>query len=287
MPMPMLSMNALTTYRWSFEEDLLRRCEAGYHGVGLWLRKVRDFGEERAVELVRETGLHVTNVSWIGGFTGSDAATSRENLAAAYDAIDLSAEFAADSLTVYSGGRNGHTNRHADRLLRSALDQLIPHAERMGVPLALEPMHPACAADWTLLSGLRQTLRLVREYDSSALKIALDSYHFPLSEHDRPVLRELAPHLAVVHLGDFVEPQGPDLARTPLGEGGAPLSGFIGGLREAGYDGYFDIKLLGPEIEASDYHQLLKSSAAAVTAAADIALSHPTTHPPDACNATW
>lgn len=285
--MPRLSMNAITTYRWSFEEDLLNACEAGYDGVGVWLRKVFDFGEERAVELIAESGLAVTNASWIGGFTGADAATTRENLAHSRDAIDLSAELGAGSLTVYTGGRNNHTSRHADRLLRGALDQLIPHAERMGVPLALEPMHPACAADWTVLTGLQQTLRLVRDYDTPSLCIALDSYHFPLSEADTPLLRELAPHLAVVHLGDFVEPQDHDLARVPLGEGDAPLGGLVRGLLEAGYAGDFDVKLLGPEIESSDYHRLLEQSYAAVTEMTEPALSEPNPRPSDACNATW
>lgn len=288
-----LSMSELTTYRWSFEEDLLSYKDAGFDGVGLWLRKILDYGEDRAVELVTESGLEVANVSWVGGFTGDDAASSQENLVTAQKAIDLCSELGAESLTVYTGGRNGHTSRHANRLLCGALDRLIPHAERMGVALAMEPMHSTCAADWTVLTSLERTLRLVQDYDTSALRIALDSYHFPIGEADAALMRELVPHLAVVHLGDFVEPRGVDHARVPLGEGDAPLGGFVRGLVEAGYEGFFDVKLLGPDIETVDYHELLKNSHTALTGLAEFPLSadfttnDSTPSRPDECNATW
>lgn len=283
--MARLSMSELTTYRWSFEEDLLSCRDAGYHGVGLWLRKVLDYGEDRAVELVSECGLDVSNLSWVGGFTGDDAVTAQENLVTAQRAIDLAAELNAASLTLYTGGRNGHTGRHLDRILGGALDRLIPHAERMGVTLALEPMHPGCAAEWTVLTCLEKALRLVQDYETPALQIALDSYHFPFA--DGGLLRELAPHLAVVHLGDFVEPRGVDQARTPLGEGDAPLGGFVRRLLDAGYEGFFDVKLMGPAIETADYDELLRGSREAFATLTDLNPSMTSPNRPDACNATW
>ncbi len=263
--MPRYSMNEQTTYRWSFDEDLLHISKAGYDSVGVWLRKLFDFGPERAIELLQESGLGVSSVSWVGGFTGADAATPAENVAMAREAIVLSAELQAESLILYTGGRNGHTNRHSDRLVSSALDKLLPIAEEHGVPIALEPMHPQCAGEWTCLTSLESALRLVEKHRSDSLKISLDTYHFPLEGWDADRLGELIPHLAVVHVGDYVEPRGIDLARVPLGEGTAPLATTLGTLAGAGYDGSFDIKLLGPEIEASDYHELLAQSLKAVT----------------------
>ena len=122
-------MNEMTTYRWSFDEDLLNYQRAGFNSIGVWLRKLRDFGEQKAIELIDESGLGVSSVSWEGGFTGADAATADENIESARDTLDLCAEIGADCLIVYTGGRNGHTRRHADRLFRTALDQLLPHAE--------------------------------------------------------------------------------------------------------------------------------------------------------------
>lgn len=285
--MARLSMNQLTTYRWSFEEDLLHCRDAGYDGIAVWVRKLRDFGVERAVELVGECGLAVSNVSWEGGFTGADASTADQNLDAALDTLELCGELGARCLTVYSGGRNGHTARHADRLLRTAIDRLLPVAEAVGVPLAIEPMHPACADEWTILTSLPETLRLAQEYETPGLRLALDTYHFPLGQENWPILRELVPYLAVVHLGDSDQPHGVDHARAPLGEGSTPLAGIVQTLIAAGYSGFFDVKLLGPSFDDADYDRLLRQSRRAFEAlGADNLDATPAPTRFDACKAT-
>lgn len=285
--MARLSMNQLTTYRWSFDEDLHHARQAGYDGLGVWVRKLRDFGEERAVDLVAESGLRVSCVSWEGGFTGADALTAEENLASARDTLALCAELGAECLVIYTGGRNGHTRRHADRLIRSALDRLLPFAEEQGVPLAVEPMHPACAEGWTTLTTLEEALRFAEGFESPALRLALDTYHFPAGEEDWPLLRELAAYLSVVHLGDADTPHGVDQARSPLGEGAAPLGGIVNTLLEAGYEGFFDVKLLGPAFAPTDYHQLLRQSRRVFETLGGDALRPSTPLSVDACKAIW
>lgn len=282
--MACLSMNELTTYRWSFEEDLLHYQRAGYDGIGVWLQSLQEFGEERAVELIEESGLTVTNVSWAGGFTGGDAVTATENIDEACRTLDLCRELNAKSLTVYTGGRNGHTRRHADRLFRSALDAILPHAEDTGVPLAIEPMHPNCAEEWTIFTSLSGLLDVLQEYESPVLRASLDTYHFPTLSDDFDLLSEISPYLATVHVGDYSEARSIDQSRCPLGEGQAPLVEVFRTLIQSGYDGCFDVKLLGPQITPGDYDELLKQSITALRALEEQArLSAPA----ETCSTTW
>ena len=67
-----LAMNEMTTYRWSFEEDIHYYAKAGFDAVGVWRQKLSDYGEEKGIELIAESGLHVSSLHWAGGFTGSD-----------------------------------------------------------------------------------------------------------------------------------------------------------------------------------------------------------------------
>ena len=46
--------------------------------------------------------------------------------------------------------------------------------------------------------------------------------------------------------------------RCRLGEGTIPLKQIVAALKAAGYDGYYDVELLGEEIEAADNHDLLE-----------------------------
>ena len=81
-----LSVNEMTTYRWSFEEDVTRYRDAGIEAIGVWRQKLADFGEERGLELLAHSGLKVSNLLWAGGFTGSDGHSYQEGLADAREA---------------------------------------------------------------------------------------------------------------------------------------------------------------------------------------------------------
>jgi sugar phosphate isomerase/epimerase len=63
-----------------------------------------------------------------------------------------------------------------------------------------------------------------------------------------------------VHLGDCKQQPDGEHNRSRLGEGAIPLREIISALSAAGYDGYYDVELLGEEVEAVDYRELLEHS---------------------------
>ena len=138
--MDRLSISEMTTFRWTFEEDVQNYANAGIRAIGVWRQKLSDFGEEKGVELLRESGLKVSGLSWAGGFTGSDGRSHKESVEDAKDAIQLAASLAADCLVLYTGARGGHTHNHARRLIKSAFGELMPLADQANVTLAGVPM---------------------------------------------------------------------------------------------------------------------------------------------------
>jgi sugar phosphate isomerase/epimerase len=258
--MSILSMNEVTTFRWSLEEDVRRYVAAGYEGIGVWRRKLADHGEEHGVDLIAESGLRVTNLVWAGGFTGSDGRPLDDSVDDARHALRLAGALGAGALVVYPGGRNSHILSHAERLLRSALKPLLDDAADAEVVLAIEPMHPACAADWTFLTDIESTIALIEQFDSPFLKLVLDTYHFG---HDRALLAnlpEIVPYVGLVHLSDRATPHSEDQDRRPMGQGSLPLAQLVSGLLEAGYTGDFDVKLMGSRIEHGCYDAVLAQS---------------------------
>lgn len=273
--MAFFSMNETTTLRWSFEEDVLAYSAAGIKAIGVWRQKLSDFGEAKGTELLQETGMSVSNLLWAGGFTGNDGRTYRDSVEDAKEAIATAAAIRADCLVVYSGGRGGHTTNHARRLIRGALDELLQPAADSGVVLAIEPMHPGCATEWTFLTSVEETLAMLEEVGSPQVKMVLDTYHFGFntggsdtdgsdtdgSEADIiKLIPRIVPHLAVVHLADGNGPPHGDQNRCRLGDGIVPLRPIINALTAAGYNGYYDVELHGEELEHIDYQALLKHS---------------------------
>ena len=258
--MARLSINELTTYRWSFEEDVLRSAAAGYEAIGVWRPKLADYGEDKGRELLLEAELSVSNLLWAGGFTGSDDRSFVDAVDDAVDAIKLAAEIGAGCLIVYSGSAASHTTRHARRLFSSALDELLPIAADHKVDLALEIMHPACAQPWTMVSDVADALDLLDEMNHPRLKLAVDTYHVGRDEAFRMKLESIVDDIAVVHLADGRGAPTEDQQRCPLGQGDVPLAEIVAALSAAGYDGDYDVELFGEEIEQLDYELLLEQT---------------------------
>lgn len=255
-----LSINEMTTYRWSFEEDVTRYQAAGIKAIGIWRQKLADFGEDKGIELLAQSSLQVSNLLWAGGFTGSDGHTYQEGLADAKEALHLAAALKTSHLVVYSGARNGHTQNHARSIFVCALSELLPLARQLNIVLDIEPMHAGCADEWTFLTNLDDAMSIILKLDSPHLKLAFDTYHMG---HDPQIIgriAQIAPYIGIVHLADSKRAPDREQNRHHLGEGILPLSCIVKALQQAGYKGYYDVELIGEEIERSDYGELLEGS---------------------------
>jgi sugar phosphate isomerase/epimerase len=255
-----LSMNETTTYRWSFEEDVVHYAEMGIPAMGVWRQKLSDCGQTKAQELLQEANMKVSHLFWAGGFTGSDGRSYRESIDDASEALDTAAAIHAKILIVHSGPRAGHTHSHARRLFQDALTELTPKAAEFGVTLAVEPMHAGCAAEWTFLNSIDDALALLDTVASPQIKMVIDTYHVGQNPEIIERAAEIVPRIAMVQLGDARRPPSAEQNRCRLGDGVVPLRDIVHALEAAGYNGYYDVELLGEEIEAVDYHSLLKHS---------------------------
>jgi sugar phosphate isomerase/epimerase len=254
--MPRLSFSEMTTYRWSFEEDVMGYRAAQVAGVGLWRRKLSDFGEERALELLHESGLAVSSLSWAGGFTGSDGQTFREAVADALDALRLAAELRAGCLVVVTGARAGHTSSHARRLAVEALRALGDAGGRLGVEIALQVSPRDDAHRWSFVSSLADAFELLERCGVDHVGLACDL----VSLCDQPSLAlrmaDFASQLKLAGLGDarVAALANGDAASAALSD---RLRELVGQLEESGYRGWYEVQLLCDACWQSDYSRLL------------------------------
>ena len=129
-----------------------------------------------------------------------------------------------------------------------------------GVTLAVNPMDAGCANDWTFLTELSETIDLLEKFDSPVIKLAFDTYHFGLDPAAVELLDEIVPRIAIVQLGDAKERPTGEQNRCRLGEGAVPFAEIFTKLADGGYQGSFDVKLLGEDVEPYDYADLLAHS---------------------------
>lgn len=246
--MSKLALNEITTLRASLLDDVTACRDLGIAGIGLWRRKISDFGDERTVELLRDSGLHVTSMSWAGGFTGSFGLTFDEAVDDAHAALQLARNLNADCLVIVSGTRNHHTANYARRLVVDGLRQLADDAAEAGIALALQPVHCIFQEDWSFVTSLEEALELVSACRHSAVKLALDVYHMAEEPDLLARLPQLVPHLAVVQLSDGEFPPAGQYDRRHLGDGDIPITGITQTLVASGYKGFFELTLWSREL---------------------------------------
>ncbi|TWU04974.1 sugar phosphate isomerase/epimerase family protein [Stieleria varia] len=253
----MLAVSQLSTLRWDLEQDVAGYARHGFSGIGIYRPKLDDYGVDRAAELLAEHSFAVTSLSWVGGFTGSDGRGFNDAVLDAMAAVRDAAVLRADTLIVLAGGRNNHIRNHARRTLCKALRRICAVAEEHGVKLSIEPIHPGCGDEWSFVNDLQSTLDIIERVNSPSLGIVLDTYHIGMDEEFLHWLPDVAPYLHLVQLGDGRHCPCGEMNRCLLGDGCVPNEKLLQIVQESGYRGPIEIELLGEDVEAVSYHQLL------------------------------
>lgn len=249
-----VSVSQLSTLRWNFEEDVLRFASYGYGSLGIWRRKLEDFGSSEAIDLLYENKMSVSSVHWAGGFTG-DGTTLKEAIDDAISAIELSSRVDAGCLILHPGSRNGHTNSHAKRLLEMALNELMPAAADYGVQLALEPMLFKASDRWTFFRRFDETVEFLNRFPSRYLGLVLDLFAIGFDDTVLDKIQSLVDRISLVQLADR-KSSAPGI-RMPLGQGDAPVAEWLAYLQNCGYSGQYELEIHGQAKNELEHFEIL------------------------------
>ena len=258
--MRQISVSQFTTYHWTFEEDLLRYQTLGYDSIGIWRRKIDDFGHRNAIDMLYDSSLTVSSLNWAGGFTGSDGRSYIDAIDDAVDAISLASKLNAETLIVHPGARNNHTNTHAFRLLESALAQLTPVAEDYGVKLSIELIPGFVESPWTFVHSFSQIDQLLNSFASEQLGLVLDLYHAGLNQPTLDRLEQFADRINLVQLSDRIDSAIVEANRLLPGQGSVDLAAWITKLDALDYTGPIELEVHGVGVEGIDYFERLDLS---------------------------
>jgi sugar phosphate isomerase/epimerase len=252
-----LSIHQTTTVRWSLGEAIREYAQAGIAGIGITLPQLQQLGMRGARRLLRESGLSVSSLGWVGGFTGANGHSYDEAVADMRSAIDSARLIGAQSLIVVTGSLAGHIRSHARRLLIEGLVEVLDQAAEAGVRLALQPMHPLFENEWTFLTSLDDALDIVQRMNHPQLGLAFGTYH--LWEEDQLLKRipEIAQQVALVQLSDWRDPPRCDNDRLLPGDGSIPLRDIVGAFESSGYTGLYEIEVWSRDLWKREHRSLM------------------------------
>lgn len=249
-----LSLNIATTKGLTLAQSVEVARQAGLQHVGLWRDRIAEVGLDRAVELVRDSGMSVSSLCRGGFLTAADTTGIRDALADNQAAIVEAEALGTSELILVVGGLPpGDRDLVAAReRVAARVGELAGFAETHGVRLVLEPLHPMYAGDRAVLSTLGQALDLAARHDPAVVGVVVDTFHVwwdpQLAEQIARAGREQ--RIASYQVCDFNLPLAADplLSRGYMGDGVIDFATISRWVSEAGYDGVVEVEIFNAKI---------------------------------------
>jgi sugar phosphate isomerase/epimerase len=242
-----LSLNQATVNKLGVAEtvDLCVRHEIP--AIGLWRERVAETGLADAAATVRAAGLHVSSLCRGGFFTHADADARRAAIADNRAALAEAAELGADALVLVSGGLvpGSRDLGLARRMIADAIGELVPDAQRLGVRLGIEALHPMFAADRCVITRLADALDLALRFPADAVGVVVDTYHVWWDAALFADIARAGERIVSYQVCDWVLPLPADvlLGRGHVGDGVIDFPPVSAAVAAAGYDGYVEVEI--------------------------------------------
>jgi sugar phosphate isomerase/epimerase len=247
-----LSLNQATVKHLSVAEAAGLCARHEITGIGLWRDRVAECGVAESAAAVRRAGLHVSSLCRGGFFTHADPDARAVALADNREAIVTAAELEADVLVLVSGGLvpGSRDIGLARRLIADAIGELVPTAERAGVRLGIEALHPMFCSDRCVISTLGEAIDLALEFPADVVGVVVDTYHVWWDVRLPAEIARAAGRIFSFQLADWILPLPADvlLGRGHVGDGVIDFRPIAAAIDSAGYSGYVEVEIFNQQI---------------------------------------
>jgi sugar phosphate isomerase/epimerase len=267
-----LSLNTATVRK---QGDLLQIADAcarhGIRAIDPWRDQVAAVGLDCAVRAVRDAGLELSGYCRGGMFT-SDATRRVEVRDDNRRAVDEAKALGAPCIVLVVGGLPQYSRAGsapskdiaaARGQVEDAIAEMMDYATTAKMPLAIEPLHPAYAADRACVNTTKQALDICDRLDpkrTGALGVALDVYHIWWDpELSSQISRAGRDRLLAFHVCDWLVPTKDILNdRGMMGDGAIDIKSVRRAVEAAGFAGYSEIEIFSEDWWAKPMDEVLR-----------------------------
>jgi sugar phosphate isomerase/epimerase len=232
---PRVSLNSICSMTQSFEEDLALWDELGVDHVGLITPKFEAFGWDEGRQAVFDRRLRISSMSCY-----------KHELA---HAIEFTASLDTHSLYFVPGSGGSLLWEEAAERFCQEMAPFVARAEALDVTLAVEPTNPL-RTDVSFVHTVRDAVHLAR---MAGMSVVVDFYSAWYERDLETTIRDNIDIVSLVQMGDYELGTFDIPNRSAIGDGDIPVERLMGLMLDAGYEGVFDLEILGPRIEAEGY----------------------------------
>jgi sugar phosphate isomerase/epimerase len=246
---PRVSLSAISTFQWSLDEDLAFYERAGITAIGASLAKLEAAGIDAGARRLRDAGLRVTNLIGIGPFHLDDPAQWSGQRDRLRGALDAAAALDAECMILTTGPAGRLAWEEAADALEAALTPVLDDARERAIPFGLEHTN-SLRADVGFIHTLRDCVDVARRLGIGVC-VELNACWAERGLAD--TFRDGVDTFRIVQASDYAIGTLSTPNRLVPGDGDIPLPRLLDQALAAGYDGCFDLELIGPRIDEEGY----------------------------------
>ena len=170
-------------------------------------------------------------------------------------AIEQAAALGGPQVVLVCGTDPNQSLKVSRQQIKEGIIALIPQAERLGVKLSIEPLHPMYAGDKSAIVTLGQANDLCEEIDSPWVGVAIDVYHLWWDDQlEKEIYRcGRSGNIFAFHVCDWRVPTIDFLTdRGLMGEGCIPVKQIREWVEKAGFKGYNEVEVFSERLWTQD-----------------------------------
>jgi sugar phosphate isomerase/epimerase len=249
---PRACVSAISTFNLALDEDLAFWAQHHIDTVGVSVAKLDRFGWVEGTRLVADAvghGLRVANLIGLGPFNLADPASWPKQQDRLVHSIETAAAVRAECMVFTTGPFAPLTWEEAADRLAAALAPVLTQAADANVPFAIEHTN-SLRVDVGFVHTLKDAIDLARRFD---VGVCMELNACWAERALEQTIREGIDRIRLVQVSDFEVGTVASSQRLVPGDGDIPIERILGVVRDAGYQGVFDLELIGDAIMTEGY----------------------------------
>jgi sugar phosphate isomerase/epimerase len=242
------SVNQIGLPGTDFEEDVRLLQRLGVPAIGVLRQKLATLGPTNAARLLDDSGLAVSVLLGAGGFPLDDPTGWDAPMDDLRRGLDEAATIGAPCLLVSSGPPGALSYEEAEARFLQVLDTALPEATQRRVGIVFEPNH-ALRVDLGYVHTLNDGLDLADDIDSPWFSVVAEVNNCWIERRLYDNISRRTRRVGLVQINDFAAGTRCTPQRVALGDGIIPLPRILNAFLTSGYEGYFDVEIVGPAVE--------------------------------------
>jgi sugar phosphate isomerase/epimerase len=170
------------------------------------------------------------------------------------DTVEFAASVGAESVYVCTGAASTVTWDEAADLFCELIEPAVARGAELGVPVLLEPTNPL-RVDISFVFWQRDAMDLARQ---AGTKVMLDFQSCWYERGLEEVVRKNIDLVGLTQISDYVIGTTETGNRVVPGDGDIPLERLLAMVLDAGFEGSFDLEVMGPRVEEEGYRSSVR-----------------------------